>query len=70
MATLHHYTVFGKGRFPLDMLRHDRASPTEPHGAVLIVATDGGYRRIALQSVINPTVDRWASFGWGVEQID
>jgi hypothetical protein len=72
VPTPRRFTVTGRGKFPLDMLRYDRCYPaTEPdvgviewsswprkreHFKVDLVKPDGG----------EPTVARWDSFGWKV----
>jgi len=71
----HRYTVVGKNVFPTDMLRYDAAWPTD-HTNVKIAPfrydSDEafGTRSVNLMSVNRPTVERWNSFGWRVENIE
>ena len=68
------YTVNGRGRFPMDMLRYDHSTPYSSADAARIEATFdspmGVPIGITLVKVTNdkdwkPCVDRWASFLWG-----
>ena len=74
MATLywHTYTVMGHGRFPVDMLRYDCAHPVDGQsaGAILdeVDGLHGNPRTVLLRSHRPPTVARWASFGWRVNE--
>lgn len=77
MAKLH-YTVQGRGDFPLDMLRYDecdfaneaeRASALGHH----VPSTHTPGRRninMVSESGRQPTVARWESFGWTVHDSD
>lgn len=61
------FVVSGKGKFPIDMLRHDVATPADEIASANIeVGT--GQRTVRLHtrqsSFITP--DRWRSFGWSV----
>ena len=62
------FTVEGSGKFPIDMLRYDRAFPCIERDSGQITAR--GKRRVALLKVdpnrTGPTVARWGSFGWRV----
>lgn len=68
------FTVVGTGAFPTDMLRYDAAYPTD-HTNVNIAPyreTSEYYRvhrSVNLRSPNMPTVERWRSFGWKVENI-
>ena len=84
MTKITHFTVEGRGEFPLDMLRYDQCWPRGPEDAakmeasyaseLLDVVKDHGLgrRTIDLATIIRPgypTVDRWASFGWVVTTV-
>ena len=60
------FTVTGKGRFPIDMLRHDMAHPADAVASEAITGT--GVRDVELVAMkrryITPA--RWASFGWSI----
>jgi hypothetical protein len=62
------FVVEGKGTFPIDMLRHDVATPADAEAVESIQNIDNvkGIRQIKLRTgryrYITP--DRWASFGW------
>ena len=74
------FSVRGKGKFPLDMLRYDRCCPGKESDTLKIAPTRGGdlgllseeivYREIDLCAIAprewQPTRDRWSSFGWEV----
>lgn len=67
------YVVEGRGPFPTDMLRKDRAEPATEEDRVAIMATyeDGlqprERRRVTLVTREPSTSDeRWESFGWRV----
>lgn len=63
------YTVSGRGRFPLDMLRYDSAWPASSTDSATISATltvHRGSAAVQLLSHKSPTADRWTSFGWTV----
>lgn len=65
------FTVQGRGRFPVDMLRYDGCYPASSADAQIIEETIRG-DRTGLQQVQlgthngKPTADRWRSFGWTV----
>ena len=65
------YRVQGSGKLPLDMLRYDSAWPADQE-SVSRMSTPRGQgeerRTIRLASHHRPTVDRWRSFGWVVEE--
>ena len=78
MAKQYTYEVTGRLPFPVDMLRYDAAYPTDPRSVdTLTAALKGSYGVvlaptevapiIRLRSNYPPTVDRWKSFGWRVE---
>ncbi len=68
-------------RFPLDMLRYDACHPASNSCAVdhidASLTYDKHYReadypqgwKVTLISDHEPTVDRWASFGWKVTEM-
>jgi hypothetical protein len=72
------FTVVGNGPFPLDMLRYDSCFPVDDEAVASIgmgVGEDDYHfvnRRVRLrlysQHNIGPTVGRWNSFLWKVEQ--
>jgi hypothetical protein len=59
---IYEYWVTGKGEFPYDMLRYDRAWPVERVGEI----EKRNMRSIMLRSYNEPTLARWASFLWSV----
>lgn len=69
------YTVSGRLRFPLDMLRYDGSHPsTQGDVAVLDAALDAGRDGAAAVTLTHigpsskwlPTAERWRFFGWDV----
>jgi len=69
----HSFTVNGRGAFPLDMLRYDRAYPADGAAvdAISIALGDPdacNIRRVTLRTSDkrNVTPARWGSFGWPV----
>ena len=54
------YVVTGRGEFPVDMMRYDQAWPLDP-----ILSSDRR-RSITMRGLAEPTIARWASFGWSV----
>jgi hypothetical protein len=65
------FTVTGRGRFPLDMLRYDTCYPVGSDSVSRIEAKTIFERlsranvEVRLRSDLKmPTVDRWKSFGW------
>lgn len=63
------YEVTGRGDFPIDMLRYDRAFPATEEDSYKIKYTFGTPSKneptIKLKSNLRgPTTARWASFGW------
>lgn len=64
------FTVRGKGKFPVDMLRYDKCWPASMDDAAvmedLIVEPVVGRVDIKLTSISRPTYDRWKSYGWYV----
>lgn len=81
---LYTYRVRGRWGFPFDMLRYDQAFPTSDGAAALSAVTRGENRdfddsnpndtgklrtiEIELNGYTRPTGDRWASFGWYVDE--
>lgn len=65
------YRVSGTGTFPIDMLRYDRAYPANSEAVSAMAAGPWGEtsvrRTVDLISHHRPTIDRWRSFGWLVE---
>jgi len=73
---MYRYTVTGRGTFPDDMLRYDRAvtisgqvsdpnknrKPGDPW-------SPGEIREVVVLGDRKPTVARWNSFGWGVMEV-
>lgn len=64
------FTVRGKGTFPADMLRYDKCWPATMDDAAVIAEVLAmpvvGVVNIKLTTCIEPTPDRWKSFGWHV----
>ena len=69
---LHTFSVRGRGRFPVDMLRYDCCYPVTGIGADRLLDTDMKtertivLRRVTRTSNWEPTEGRWSSFGWYV----
>lgn len=71
-------TVSGVGEFPLDMLRYDCAYPADTETANAIAAsldpatafTTRREFRLIGQMRFGPTIDRWKSFGFIVEDYE
>lgn len=65
-----HYQVRGQGSFPVDMLRYDQAWPEREEDSGHIASTfhrvphSGSIRLTGLDL---PTIGRWLSFGWIVD---
>ena len=59
------YTVEGVGYFPFEMLRYDSAWPAGSEAVSRLPQLEN--RCIRLCSYRPPTVDRWRSFGWIVQ---
>ena len=78
MTVTFNYKVSGKGPFPIDMLRFDRAWPVHSDDANAIEYTmrpglltreerrNVPARNIHLCSVCRPINRRWESFGWRI----
>lgn len=68
------FTVSGCGPFPIDMLRHDRATPKTESDAGHIERSyqprNREQHRITLIGSKAPTEPRWGSFGWAVESVE
>lgn len=67
------FSVIGRGAFPFDMLCYDRCFPIDSINASKLDRDYGDQevREIQLVATVHrknwePTVDRWASFGWSV----
>lgn len=75
MTKMTHFTVEGKGRFPLDMLRYDCCWPKTPNDATVMTEHFVEFRsdlcRVSLSaaSVNAPTLGRWKSYGWPVVDV-
>ncbi len=69
MAKLIGYTVTGSGPFPLDMLRYDCSWPRYQDDVTAIPyhSKHTTQYTISLLSINKPTIARWASFGWRVD---
>ncbi len=61
------YVVTGDGEFPFDMLRYDAAFPSGPIDADQMTAGRQN-RSVKLIGYREPTLGRWASFGWSVSK--
>jgi hypothetical protein len=68
---LYKYTVSGRGRIPLDMLRYDRAAPFNTQDVAAIEGSlfddPTSTREVTLISHQIPTEARWASFLWTLD---
>lgn len=68
------FTVTGRGRFPLDMLRYDACWPVTGDDASKLDSSDYDPadrlpRRVTLRTASGqPECARWSSFGWSVDQ--
>jgi len=68
------FTVTGAGFFPLDMLRYDSCWPMEREDVEKIDNSSSEVKemrnvtlcRIVRNKNLQPTTDRWMSFGWVV----
>jgi len=65
------YKVVGRGQFPVDMLRYDRAMPRSERDAGIIEESltrrgPQAEHEVKIEGLKEPTVDRWTSFGWQV----
>jgi hypothetical protein len=62
------YFVSGRGRFPYDMLRHDRAWPATGEDAAKISSPElrVGRYTVKVNSYQEPRIGRWESHGWRV----
>jgi hypothetical protein len=68
-------TVAGRSGFPIDMLRYDRATPLTESDSTVIAATlrpvqERQEREVAVLTEREPTIGRWASFGWTVRKTE
>ena len=69
-----HFTVWGSGDFPFDMLRYDSCCPHESVDAGNMHPSYYAGRPECRSVVIRtyspraPTVQRWESFGWRVDR--
>ena len=66
------YKVSGSGYFPIDMLRYDCAYPASSEAVSAMGSESRGERTVQRRTVELcshhlPTIDRWRSFGWIVE---
>lgn len=63
------YVVTGSGRFPLDMLRYDACWPVHESETMCIEASLTkriNVLSVTLNSLKDPTPERWESFGYTV----
>ncbi len=68
---IYRYEVRGKYPFPGDMLRYDRAYPTDSAEAMMPSPTgmyDGKVMTVDIAGLNPPTMFRWYAFGWEVDQ--
>ena len=68
---IYRYKVSGRYPFPADMLRYDRAFPTDSAEAMMPSPSgmyDGKGMTVELAGLSPPTALRWASFGWAVDE--
>ena len=74
-AKIWEYTVEGRGTFPFDMLRYDRAWPATETDAGILTRhnnrgrTETGEYKVKLHALDEGTPARWNSFGWRVVPI-
>lgn len=74
---LHHYSVSGRGPFPVDMLRYDRSMPASESDAGKITESFGFHREQQQVELIHyderadwtPCKPRWKSFAWSAESV-
>jgi hypothetical protein len=78
------FTVSGNGEFPMDMLRYDHVAPWDSSDAAMIYNSFYAHRndtlvyerpvikltRYSERRLWQPTIARWASFGWVVADIE
>lgn len=64
------FTVRGRGSFPIDMLRYDRATPYNEvdSNSISRAMHVGPWESVDVELISQrpPTEDRWASFSWQV----
>ena len=68
---IYRYKVSGKYPFPADMLRYDRAFPTDSAEAMMPSPSgmyDGKGMTVEFAGLSPPTALRWASCGWAVDE--
>jgi hypothetical protein len=71
---VYEYSVVGKGHFPIDMLRYDSAWPARSEDCMPILLSPDreSYREVRtvkVRSHTPPTIDRWRSFMWNVQNL-
>jgi hypothetical protein len=69
---IYQYYATGQGNFPVDMLRYNQCWPASTDDALNLLNDDPeDLRSISLLSHVEPTIERWSSFGWsiGVEKL-
>lgn len=59
------FVVTGRSAFPIDMFRYDRCWPATEADSVALVSS-ASIRTITLKGLKEPSLARWASFGWKV----
>ena len=72
------FTAIGSGKFPFDMLRYDCCYPADGESAELLRKgefpvlgrTEIRIVCVKLTSDAMPTVARWNSFGWGIDELE
>lgn len=76
MKRYYRYWVTGRGAFPDDMLRYDSAhrvggAPIEELNFAFFRANGGwnDIHTVIIESSYPPTIERWNSFGWRVENV-
>lgn len=64
------FYVTGTGKFPYEMLAHDRACPVTEADAKQMQAAGTRIVKLVSRAAADgyPTKDRWASFGWKAEE--
>lgn len=67
------FSVKGKGRFPMDMLRYDRCCPDSETDAINMRGREQRtivVCRFSPQAQRAPSIARWQSFGWIVGAVE
>lgn len=69
-AELFHFTVSGKGRFPIEGLAASRSSPNTPTDAMEVLGkSEHRLRTVTLVATEPPDTQWWANAGWPVAEV-